>query len=390
MIIAISAMVLLSYIAQEVSKDSTIEFVVNSQNVNRVKAYAAARSGLDLSLLRVKIYQMVQSQVGEALGEQAKSLEMIWSFPFMWPPPLPHDLTLVDQNMIQDKVKKAKMDGSYSAAIVDEGSKIDLNDLGSPSKAIQEATLLSLKQAFENKMLADSKFDQQMKEDKYLEVINNIADWVDLNTESLNGGAEANRYDNPQWPPNRWFRTIDEVRLVAGMTDRIYEYLRPLITIYGSKGINPNRASAEILLSLHPSITPVVVAEIVKRRTSESLGGEFKKAEDFWQFVNQVGANVSNDDQKKILISFNPVTSFRIKSVGSFANATREIEVVVMDFNKMIDTVSESVKKEKDADKKDNAEQKPNNPIAGDKKEPAKASAPITPGRPRIFYWSER
>ena len=60
LLVALVAMTLLMAIAHEISYDVTVEYVVNSQSVQRVKAHWAARSGMELSLLRIKMFQKAQ------------------------------------------------------------------------------------------------------------------------------------------------------------------------------------------------------------------------------------------------------------------------------------------------------------------------------------------
>ncbi len=49
LIMAMTTLILMVWVASEVSTDSTIEYVVNSQEINRIKAFYSARSSLDLA-----------------------------------------------------------------------------------------------------------------------------------------------------------------------------------------------------------------------------------------------------------------------------------------------------------------------------------------------------
>src|SRR5690606_34841569 len=128
--------------------ETQVEYVVNGQAVNRLKAYYAARSGVELSLLRIKIYQQLKSTVGKQLGPNANLLNLIWSFPFAWPPILPGEVNDVDQGLIDQAINESFMDGSYMTTITDEGTKIDINDLDSSSKVLRESTRKLLFQIF--------------------------------------------------------------------------------------------------------------------------------------------------------------------------------------------------------------------------------------------------
>jgi len=217
---AIAVVVLISYIAMEVSYDSLVEYNVNANALNRLKAYYAARAGVDLSLLRIKIFQQASGQFGKQMGGASEMLDEIWKFPFAWPVPIPPELSSVDKDAINETLKDSVMDASYSVTIEDEGSKIDLGDLNSPSKALQEAAHRRLKQIFDGRLQSDPEFQKKYANYRFDELINAIADWQTNKRDSLNGGDKRTFYsDYPQdFPPNRGFRTIQEVRLVPGMT----------------------------------------------------------------------------------------------------------------------------------------------------------------------------
>src|ERR1035437_6935027 len=56
LLIALFAMTLMTFIAVEVSYDTSVDYVVAAQQVNRVRAYYAAKSGIEISLLRIMLY----------------------------------------------------------------------------------------------------------------------------------------------------------------------------------------------------------------------------------------------------------------------------------------------------------------------------------------------
>src|SRR5690349_15933091 len=101
LIMAITCILVISWIAMEVSYDSLVEYNVNVNSLNRLKAYYAARSGVELSLLRIKTYQQASSQFGKQLGGNSEMLEQIWKMPFAWPVPMPEGLSAVDKDAIK-------------------------------------------------------------------------------------------------------------------------------------------------------------------------------------------------------------------------------------------------------------------------------------------------
>ncbi len=398
LIMAVSAVGLLIYIAMEVMYDSNVEYVVNSQSLNGLKAYYAAKAGMDISLLRVKIYQTVKQKLG-ANASQIPFLEQIWQFPLVWPLEIPEGVTSMEKDEVNQAAKESFLDATFRTDIEDAGSKIDLNDLVSSSKTIREITHKQILQIFENKKRDDGEFQAKYASYRFPELVNYIADWMSPQRQSLNGGdkvAPYRDYKAEGFPPNRGFRTVAELRLVPGMLDELYEILEPRVTIYGLKGINPNTASKEVLMTLDPGITAEVAAKIIERIQDPALG-PFKGGEEgirqFWDFVTgQAGARLEQDP-KNIPIVMDAMVSFKITSSGIFAGTVRKITAIVMDLNQSAQRTSDLLKKE-------NPEQKPETEKStADKgatagvppKSPGsqKQNDPLPKGPPRIVYWFE-
>ena len=147
LILAITSLMFMVYIASEVTKDSATEYIVNSQELTRLKAYYAARNSMQVALLRIKLFQQAAKlPLPEAFASQ---LDLIWKFPFAWPLPVSADLNAVDKDMMKEVSSQSLMDSSYTHTIEDEGSKIDLNDMASPSKTLRELTKKQLLNIFE-------------------------------------------------------------------------------------------------------------------------------------------------------------------------------------------------------------------------------------------------
>lgn len=387
LIMAITCVLLISYIAMEVSYDSLVEYNVNVNSLNRLKAYYAARSGVELSLLRIKTFQQASSQFGKQLGGQSEMLDQIWKFPFAWPVPMPPELNAVDKDAIQTSLKESIMDASYVVTIEDEGSKLDLSDLVSPSKALQEATRRRLLDVFQNKLKNDEEFQKKYGSYRFEELVNAISDWQSKQRVGIEGGDKRQGYgDYPEgFPPNRGFRTVQELRLVAGMNEDFFELLEPIVTVYGMKAINPNQASKEVLKSLDPAITDEIADAIIKRRDNPNEGGPYKSKEDFWGFIT--GRNVRlGDKTEETPLVFDKVMNFRIKSTGEYAGASREINVVVMDLQGVASTLKGYVDKEKAAQQQLTPQQQ-----AQKQQNPAQSQTAALPkGPPRIVYWGER
>jgi general secretion pathway protein K len=398
LILAIFTVVMISYLVVEISYETSVEYVVNSNAIYRLKAYYAAKSGLELSLLRIKLYTKVQRQFGKQLGSQSKMLDMIWNFPFAWPLAVPAEASSVDKDMINEAMKQSQMEGSYFTQILDEGSKFDLNDLASDSKKIVEATKRNLTNIFTAK-LEDEAFMKTHPSFRPEELVEAITDFVDLDTTSTLHGSENTGYPTLpnnsgmdfQMPPNRGFRSVEELRLVPGVDDQIFNLLKDQVTVFGMKAINPNYASKDVIMSLDKSITKEVAQEILNRRENEKMGGPFKDGSDnckgdFWGFVNSKGGRIDEETMAQIPLKCDRVTNFRIKSVGEYNGVTREITAIVYDLKMSAQVVAEAVLKEKQAHPEEGAQ-----PGATPKPTPTPAPPePLPKGAPRIVYYNER
>jgi general secretion pathway protein K len=343
LLMTLVALMIMVFLAIEISYDTAVEYKSATQQVNELKAYYAAKSGVELSLYRIFMYKQAAKQFKSLLGENSSLLEMIWQFPFMWPPMVPPDLNAIDKDTIQKSISESSFDTQYITTIESEGKRIDLNDLGSLSETLAESTRKQLIQIIENRLNQD---DQWARDNRNViraeEIINNIADYVDENTESKNGTSEESPYSDvrdAKMPPNRPLKTLEELHVVAGVTDEIFKLLLPHITVYGIKGVNVNSATKEILKSIDPLINDDKAKEILDRIASQEKGGPFKDENDFKNFV--VGNSDPNKfNTTKIPLYFGSEMNFRIKSTGSSGRVSRQIVAIVYDF----DTVKDRLK----------------------------------------------
>jgi general secretion pathway protein K len=355
MLMAIFTMVIITYLVVEISYESNVEYIVNGNAVNRVQSYYAAKAGLDFALLRLKIYQKAQGQFQNLPPAQRKLLDLIWQFPLNWPLALPGvELPTTDSaGTAEDGGLESDtplMDATWATQIVDEGSKIDINDLDSPSKGLREASKALIMGIFENKMENDENFRRKYQDFRFEELVNNIIDWLDADLVAINGGDERQFYEvsieNVRLPPNRGFRTVDEVRLVTGMTEELFALLKDRVTVYGMKAINPNYATAEVIKSIHSSITDEVAAAVIARRDDEREGGPYVDANDFWGYVQNKRGNVPKEIQDNLPLVFEAVYNFKITATGEKNGMIREITAITFDLDSAAMVVAEKLQSE--------------------------------------------
>jgi general secretion pathway protein K len=138
-------------------------------------------------------------------------------------------------------------EGDVQVVIEDEDGKIDLN--GAP---LQLLTGLFVAQG-----LAEQ--HAQLMADR-------IGDFRDEDSEAEPLGAEDEAYLGAglaQGAADRPFATESELLRVLGITQHLYEQIRPYVTVYsGSEGIDPTRAPRPVLEAL-PGMTPPVVEALL-------------------------------------------------------------------------------------------------------------------------------
>lgn len=406
LLLAMFAMMLLTYIALEVGYETSVDYVVASQQVNRIKAFYAAKAGTEISLLRIMLYKQALTTFGDQLGPNKSMLDPIWQFPFVWPPTMMNDkLTEADKSMMKGVVDEALMKDQYNATIIAESARIDVNDLGSPIKEIRNGIRNQMIRIFQSELEHNEEFYKKHRDTNFEEIINNIADYVDEDSESLNGGDESAPYrdieDNEiQMPPNRALRTLDELHQVAGMTDEIYAFLLPRVTIFGAKGVNINYSEKEMLMALDPTMTEEVVLKVLERRNNPKLGGPFTSEKEFFEFLTPFNVNVKAIEESKVPLRFDTELNFRIVSTGLAGNVRREITAVTYDFVNISKTFGEMLSKQdqlaqgggnqnNNQNSGNNQNNQNNQNNSGNSNNSQKPKTEVPKGRPNVVYWHE-
>lgn len=399
LILALTSLMFMVYISSEVTKDSAVEYIVNSKEMTRLKAYYAARNSMQIALLRIKLFQQAAKlPLPESFASQ---LDLIWKFPFAWPLPVSADLNSVDKEMMETTTKESLFDATYTHTIEDEGSKIDLNDLASPSKTLREVTKKQIQNIFEQKINSDDDFRAKYQINDVEDVVGHLYDWMSDSTTSAQGGDKRQAFAQlgQGYPPNRGFRTLEEMRLVPGMNDDFYQLLAQRVTIYGMKAINPNSASKEVLLSLDPGIGEEAVTEAIARREDPEKGGPFKgKGEeclkDFKSFVETKGARLAPEFDKIPMVC-DKVFNFKVVATGVYGAGKfalqKNIVAYVVDLNKAAAQVKTFLDKEKQEENPQSPAPTPNPtpaPTPGSTSSQPKQE-PLPKGAPRVVYWTE-
>ncbi|EKD41940.1 MAG: hypothetical protein ACD_73C00433G0004, partial [uncultured bacterium] len=140
----------------------------------------------------------------------------------------------------EEAEKFLDFDGDFSAEITEEQTKFNLN--GFAGMETQNAAYDQRKRLLLS-ILKLPRFDKAF-EDKSQgreNLVHAIADWVDANGvinefDLVQRGDEDSLYDKDTKVKNGKMLSLDELRLVDGMTDEIFNELKPFVTVYSIQG----------------------------------------------------------------------------------------------------------------------------------------------------------
>ena len=333
-ILSVSSMIL--PLIQGVWLDTQLDYQFRRYHLSRLQARWNANAGMSLSLLRLYIFKGIERSVPkkwEALIRPV--LDQVWFFPFMWPLPPAEDMLESEKESLQSLTQQSFLKGSYSVSIAVEDGLLDINDLSSPLPFLRDFTYNSLFNLLWNAIREDQELKDQYDEKEVGEILNNLSDWTDLDNESQNGGSEE-LIQTDQYPLNRSFISVEEIKKAPKVTLRIFEILKPHITTYGSKSLNINYAKEELLSAL--GFLPNLV-ELILLRTQ--IGSEFyqpfSSQKEFCDFIREQGSDWCGELKTTYktldMLSFNFPMAFRIRSVGEYKGQLVELSALLYDLS---------------------------------------------------------
>ena len=113
-------------------------------------------------------------------------------------------------------------DGVFTVGLIDEERKLNLNTASAAALA-QLITRAGVHGSATPQVIADA-----------------IVDWRDQPDGATCQGRHPSCHNGP-------LQTVDELRLVPGMTTELFDALQPYVTVYGSGAVNVNTAPAIVL-----------------------------------------------------------------------------------------------------------------------------------------------
>lgn len=148
--------------------------------------------------------------------------------------------------------------GTFRYRLVDEERKINVN-LANRAILIRLLEMVGVPPGSERDTIADS-----------------ILDWIDEDPFHRLNGAEDEHYlrlTPPYRAKNGPLDSVEELRLIRGITPELYALLVPYLTVWGSGRINLNTASEAVLQVMVPSVAPLILAQRKVRPLVQPIEG---------------------------------------------------------------------------------------------------------------------
>jgi general secretion pathway protein K len=182
--------------------------------------------------------------------------------------------------------------------------------------------------------------EQEFLRDRNLDawdLIGNLVDWVDLDgaVASGKGGYEDdfyNRLSSPYLSKNAPFDTMEELRLVEGWQDDVYERYADKLTIYGSQKININCADTKVIEAMLQANSPRQLTNDELTRIMEELANyrmvtSFNKSSDACTWFKNSVPDLDSTSFCKYVTTSTKV--FTVTSTGIVGDTTVTVTAVL-------------------------------------------------------------
>lgn len=325
LMVVLFSLLFMSIIAYELIYASRVDLRISANARNRLQAWYMAQSSARLSLLRIHLYREARNLLNKnkSLKIPEQLVDQVWSFPL--PSfPLPGQVFGEDHHL----------PGEMAGVIRSEGSLIPINLLDgnshrNSSKEIAEQISSELKQLIESTQESDDEFNNAYSGLRPEDLIHPLIDWIDDNTDKIEGGDELGDYDNfnpPYEPRNGRMPVLSELRLVAGWNDDLYNRFASEMSVHKTtQTINPNYISLKRLKSFHPDFENEDLQKLEEKRREEP----FANLEQMAQWIT---AELPSGRGFEFPLEFKSSlqeTIFRIEASGIVGLARRVIQLTV-------------------------------------------------------------
>jgi len=234
-------------------------------------------------------------------------------------------LTLNNQsyNSLSDQwaqpLKLSDERGELQLSIEDESGKINLNYVAPPNGELAG----SFSGAVAGRLFRSLKIVESS------DLVDALADWIDINNYPHPGGAESDYYGKlspPYASKNGSFDTLEELALVKGFSGGNMEIIRKFVTVYSdipnapTAPININTAPKRVIAALDERISDELAKRVIEYRSSTpfKIPADLLKVAGFETIATGLLTNISVKGNV-----------YSLRSIGQVQEVSRTIEAVV-------------------------------------------------------------
>ncbi|MBU6154022.1 MAG: general secretion pathway protein GspK [Bdellovibrionales bacterium] len=386
--IVLASMATLAIFVSEITYTAQINQKLAYDRLDQVKAQALAKSGLRLSLLRIRAYSELKKTIGkisENAGANAamvnsmvpkEMLEKIWAEPITIP--FTGDISSLPGE-IKDTLTKfrkdSSMEGKLYISIQAQSNKINLNSTlssfaanagpspspsrpGSPGQPAsptgdasasasptpvsydpeqsRQALGQQIKDTFQRRFEEDEKFRDEYRNFRIEDLVDEMIGWSDLSFES-------NREQSSTVPFKKApFYHVSELNYLPSMDDTLFSLLSEQFTAGVASFININTVQEAVLKALLPQMTKEEITKFFEFRDGggeENKGdNKFRSSDDFYKYLKErvqffLGSETRITDLKNLL------TQRGIRIITEESNFLVHIEATVQQTKKTLEAM---------------------------------------------------
>lgn len=344
----LTAVAVITVLIVQLNYTGRIALTLSSNSADELSAYYLARSSVNVALLRLAILKKLRSFKIGNMDIPKEVLDLVWNIPFIFPPPPAllamggvggdgksggeDDLSLSMKDMLA-KIKKdnaiSKV-GSFEHKIRGMDSKINVNLIATDQASI-ERFKAQMKNSYTIKVDKDESFAHRYPIEDFDRVLNSIIDWIDVDTDSRNGGDENTAYErhNPPYKArNGPMVSLSELHMVDGVTDELYNFISPYLSVFSSDAINVNNATPAMWKTIDGRLTDDEIKLIMEKIEKT---GPFRDEKDLQMWIGQntsITATSFNTTPVKILLAFED-KNYMIEANGYSHRVTKSITCYV-------------------------------------------------------------
>jgi general secretion pathway protein K len=209
--------------------------------------------------------------------------------------------------------------GELLLAIEDESGKLNLNYVAPPNGELEKSFTGD----------ATGRLFRSLKIEAWKDLVDALADWLDINYYPHPGGAETDYYSKltpPYAAKNGRLDTVEELALVKGFSGVAMETIRRYVTVYPDSPsaptapVNINTAQKEVIAALDDRISEDLAKRVLEYRTSTPFKNpaELAKVPGLETIATGLLTNISVKG-----------SVYRLRSEGRVQDVSRTIEAVV-------------------------------------------------------------